>query len=124
MKIVNLLYILNQLKMFHWQTKSFAQHDAFGNTYETLDGLTDEFVEVFIGKHGRSYSLNKLYDIQLYDYSESRVGEFITKTRDYLINDLLPIEQYPPVYNSDLLNLRDEMLAAINKLAYLLTLER
>lgn len=123
MKIVNLLFILNQLKMFHWQTRSFAQHDAFGNTYDTLDGLIDEFVEVFIGKHGRSYSLNKLYDIQLYDYSESSVSEFISKTREYLTNDLLPAEQFPPGFNSDLLNLRDEMLAAINKLNYLLTLK-
>lgn len=123
MKIVNLLFILNQLKMFHWQTRSFAQHEAFGKTYDTLDGLIDEFVEVFIGKHGRSYSLNKLYDIQLYDYSESSVSEFISKTREYLTNDLLPVEQFPPGVNSDLLNLRDEMLSAINKLNYLLTLK-
>lgn len=122
MKIVNLLFILNQLRMFHWQTKSFAQHEAFGKTYNTLDVLVDEFIEVFIGKHGRSYTLNKPYDIVLYDYTENNVKEFLIKSTEYFTNDLLPTAQFESANNSDLLNLRDEMLAAINKLKYLLTL--
>lgn len=123
MKIVNLLFILNQLRIFHWQTKSFAQHEAFGKIYDSLEDLTDTFVEVFIGKHGRTFSLNKSYDLQLHDYSDEKVGEFLEKTINYLTSDLLPDGQFSPATNSDLLNIRDEMLAQVNKLKYLLTLK-
>ena len=50
--IINLLTLLNQLKIYHWKTKSYAQHNAFGDVYETLDELIDTYVEVFIGKYG------------------------------------------------------------------------
>jgi len=47
-----LLKIQNQLRIFHWQTQSYAQHKAFGKAYEELDALIDNFVEIFSGKYG------------------------------------------------------------------------
>lgn len=123
MKIVNLLFILNQLRMFHWQTKSFAQHEAFGKTYDSLEGLIDTFVEVYIGKYGRVYSLSNSYNMEVYDYSNEKIIEFINKSKTFLTKDLLPDNEFSPQDNTDLLNIRDEMLAAINKLNYLLTLK-
>ena len=123
MKIVNLLFILNQLRMFHWQTRSFAQHEAFGKTYDSLEGLIDTFVEVYIGKYGRVYSLNNSYNMEVHDYSNDKITEFINKSKLFLTKDLLPESEFSPQDNTDLLNIRDEMLAAINKLNYLLTLK-
>ena len=34
-----------QLKVMHWQTKGFARHKAFGETYDELGDLMDTFVE-------------------------------------------------------------------------------
>ena len=51
--IIELLTIQNQYRIFHWQTKSYSRHSAFGGVYGDLDGLIDEFVEVCMGKHGR-----------------------------------------------------------------------
>ena len=51
--ILNLLKLITQLRIFHWQTESYAQHKAFGNAYESLSDLLDRLVEVHQGKYGR-----------------------------------------------------------------------
>ena len=50
--ITNFLSIQSQLKVLHWQTKSYAEHKAFGKLYDALDGLFDTFIEVYMGKYG------------------------------------------------------------------------
>jgi len=114
--IGNLITIQQQIRVFHWQTKSFAQHEAFGKTYEALDGLVDEFVEVYLGKSQSRIREDKL-SISLSVNVEPI--EFIGHCIEYLIEFNNVFEQS----DSDLLNLRDEMLAAMNKLKYLLTLQ-
>jgi DNA-binding ferritin-like protein len=118
MKLSKLLTFQNQLRIFHWQTKSYAEHNAFGSTYDTLDELIDEFVEVFQGIRGRIKAETE-FKITLQNYSSNNgcvsvINEFIT----FLEKDLL--STIPDA--TDLANIRDEMLAAANKLVYLLTL--
>lgn len=122
MNITNLLIIHNQLRIFHWQTTSFAEHEAFGKTYESLSGKIDEFVEVFMGKYGRIYKMSNVFEVNLCNYSSESVQEYIAKTVQYLTFELLPEAEFPSAENSELLNLRDEMLSDINKLKYLLSL--
>ena len=53
MIVTNLLTLHNQLKIHHWQTKSYAEHQALGATYDAFTGLIDEFIETLMGKYGR-----------------------------------------------------------------------
>ena len=47
--MVNLLVgIEQQLRILHWQTDSFAQHKAFGETYGALGDLIDSFMEGYM----------------------------------------------------------------------------
>jgi len=109
-----------QFKILHWQTKGYARHKAFGEIYETLDGLIDEYVEIYMGKHGRfvlddssnTIHIENLSNINIVDFLQSAKNKFITLSKE------LSQEK-----DTDLLNLRDEMLGSVNKLAYLLTLE-
>jgi len=50
--ITKLLTVQNQLRVYHWQTKSYAEHKALGKLYESLDGLTDQFIETLAGTKG------------------------------------------------------------------------
>ena len=50
--ITNLLTLHNQLKVYHWQTRSYAAHIAFGGAYDVLTLLIDQFIEVYQGKNG------------------------------------------------------------------------
>ncbi len=109
-----------QFKILHWQTKGYARHMAFGDIYDTLGGLIDAYVETCMGKHGRFTLDNSTDTIQMMNLNDLNIVEFLQTAKNRLIgfNNELSKEK-----DSDLLNLRDEMLGSINKLAYLLTLE-
>lgn len=111
-----LVEIHNQLRFFHWQTTSYARHQAYGGAYEALDGLIDNFVEVLMGKYGRVPAL----PMKVYNRNEKDCMTFIEETIAYL---LLLSNALNPTTDTDLLNIRDEMVAEFNKLKYLLTLK-
>ena len=117
--VKNLLTAQNQMKLFHWQTVSFAQHQAFGGIYDNLSDLIDEFVEVCMGKHGRP-EFESEFNLVMYDSNSINVDEYITTVIEFLLS-------FDNVYNekidSDLLDIRDEMLAQFSELKYLLTLQ-
>lgn len=111
------LRIQNQLRIFHWQTDSYAQHKAFGKAYEELDGLIDSFVEVYMGKYGRSRA-KLTYNVELQNLDDQHLL-IIDTYLDYLISLNSELD---PAMDSELLNIRDEMVAVLNRLKYLLTL--
>ena len=118
MNLVELFLTLqNQLRIYHWQTKSFAEHNAFGDTYSELDGLIDEFMEIYIGKNERPVAKDK-FNISLMNLADNKVN-VIDAFIDVLSQDL---RQALDERDTDLLNIRDEMTGLLNKLKYLLTL--
>lgn len=108
----------NQMRVFHWQTMSYAEHKAFGKTYDNLTELIDNFVEVCMAKHGRP-DFGGEFNIPQFDYKSINVDEYINSMIEFLIS-LDGVYQEP--LDSDILNIRDEMLAETNRLKYLLTL--
>ena len=44
MIVTNLLTLHNQLKIHHWQTKSYAEHQALGGAYDEFSDLIDGFI--------------------------------------------------------------------------------
>jgi len=115
--IIELLQIQQQLKVFHWQTKSYARHNAYGTTYDEMSDLIDTFVETHMGKYGR-FMINKSA-IELFDLNDESLKMFLNGTTNFLISFSTCLD---PKNDTDLLNIRDEMLGCINKLKYLLTL--
>jgi DNA-binding ferritin-like protein len=108
-----------QMKICHWQTKGVARHEAFGNFYDDLTPLIDKFVEQAMGKYGRFVLDDETKTIQLNNLSEIDIKSLINTVRDALVQ---MTEQLDPS-DTDLLNLRDEILGLTNKYAYLFTLE-
>lgn len=118
--IIRFITLQQQFRILHWQTKSHAKHMAYGGIYESLDGFIDEFIEVYMGKYGR---IN----------FESGEGTIILKNTDSLdLNSFIKdniswLKEMSQKLNdsndSDLLNIRDEVIASLNKLRYLLTLK-
>jgi DNA-binding ferritin-like protein len=120
--ITNLLTIQNQMRVFHWQTQkkpgSFAQHEAFGEAYEDLDPLIDDFIEIFQGKNGaimgRDGFVLKLENLS--NDPKDTIEEYITFLRETVGQSL------EPDFDSDLLNIRDEMMAVLNQTKYRLNM--
>lgn len=113
------LFLLSQLKVFHWNTKSFAQHKSFGEAYDSLSDSIDEFIEQWQGEYGlmphgqfSSYSVS--------NNTPEEIVSFISKAEKFLIVEIP--KNVNPITQTNLLNTRDEMLSSLSQLKYLLTL--
>jgi len=115
----NMMKMQQQVKMLHWQTTSYSQHKAFGKTYDLLGDLIDKFVEVCMGKHGRPRLTDGVMNIEIIDIDELSIDDYVNSCVDFLIS----LNDVYETTDSDLLNIRDEMMAEFNKLKYLLTLK-
>ena len=116
--VLKLLEFHLQLKIFHWQTKSYARHNAFGQTYDGIEDSIDTFVEVHMGKYGR-FELGQESVISLTDLSDASLNDFLGTFIDFLNSLTGSLDET----DTDLLNIRDEILGQVNKLKYLLTLK-
>lgn len=117
--ILKLVQIQNQFRFLHWQTTFYPKHKAYGEVYEGLDEKIDEFVEAMMGKYGRP-EFTESFSIMFQDLNSLSIQHFIDGICEFLIS---LNEKLDPKVDSDLLNLRDEMMGIINKLKYLLTLK-
>jgi hypothetical protein len=116
-EIVKVLFNMrDQIKLYHWQTMSFSEHKATDDLVKSLDTNIDEFVEVYMGRYGRPY-VNDTLPVK--NLTVTGIRGFINKSNGWL-SEKLP--QMLKKTDSDLLNIRDEMLADINQVKYLLTL--
>jgi len=113
--------ILNTVKLYHWKTRSFSQHKATDELYGNLNENIDKFVETLLGKdESRIKMIEK--KIRLIDNDnlkdfKSRIYEF----RKFLINMSTYLNSKR---DSDLLNIRDEILGDLNQFLYLLTFDK
>lgn len=118
-KVKFLLEAQVQFKIMHWQTKGYARHNAFGMIYDTLSDLIDTFVEESMGKYGRFILEDGDKTIQLQNLSEIN-GKAMINT---IAQSLVQFTDEFDATDTNLLNVRDEMLGSVYKLSYLLTLE-
>lgn len=114
--VSHLLTIRNQIKLYHWQTHSFARHTATDNLTLALDTAIDAFVESYMGRYGRPKVSGT---IKLHNFSESAARTFVAKQTKYLQTEL-PAKIGKG--DTDLLNLRDTILGELTKVSYLFTL--
>ena len=113
-----LLQMQHQYKILHWQTTSFSQHKSFDEIVSSLVENTDEFIETYMGKYGRVIAVNT-FNITLANYKDTDFMALTDKYIEFLIglSNILDASK-----DSDLLNIRDEILGSLNQLKYLLTL--
>jgi hypothetical protein len=60
-----LTYFHEQLHLIHWQTKSYAEHQALGGLYDYVHDIKDEIVEKIMGYTGkipRAFKVEPLAD--------------------------------------------------------------
>jgi hypothetical protein len=117
-----LFYIRDTIKIYHWQTKSFARHKATCDLLASLEPLIDDFVETYMGCYERPDFGGKGFKIAIEELSDSddSAPKIITSVIDYLKGDF---NKYVKPTDTDLLNIRDEMLGVLNKTLYLFTLD-
>ena len=119
------LEMINTVKLYHWRTISFSTHKATDELFATLNKKVDNFVETLLGKavRGRDALLQVPGNgLALRTYTNNE--EFKTVIHSY-VQFLLGLSNIPvfnTLANTDLLNLRDDMVGILNQFLYLLTL--
>lgn len=111
---VNLLVFQSQLKVMHWGTESYAEHNAYGMTYESIDEGLDALVESYQGYHGR---IDFGSSCDFISFNKVQPNEWLNSMLDCLNGLRAEIKE------SDLQNMIDELIGSVSKLKYLLTLK-
>jgi hypothetical protein len=127
--LFKMMTMLNQIKLYHWQTLSHPRHVATDNLYDKLNDLIDKFIESLTGRLIIN-NKNPQYRIQLNDplvLKNISYVDGVDKTGYKMIMDYINYLESPELniiidQYSDLLNIRDEMLGELNKVAYLFSL--
>jgi len=124
--ITYMLQMLMTVKLYHWNTLVHSVHVATDDLYGQLNTLVDQFVEVLLGKHNNisQKSKNEMLSIKtlhLNNYKDDgKFNKELETYKNYLIGLNTHFSQHD---NTDLFNIRDEILANLNKIPYLLTLK-
>ena len=113
--------MLMMVKLFHWKTYSYATHKATDDLYSKLNENIDHFIEVLLGKSGKRTDLTGQKHIRLLDLSNvEMLKKEVYRFKAYLValNDNKVLLQ---MTNTDLFNIRDEILGDLNQFLYLLS---
>jgi len=119
--VIMFLQMLNTVKLYHWKTYSHSQHKATDELYTNLNSNIDTFVETMLGKTGGRVNLVKQKTLPL--LAIENINDFkkeITQYKNFLIN-MSKDSELNTSSNSDLMNIRDEILGNLNQFTYLLT---
>ncbi len=118
---VKFLEMLLMVKLFHWKTHSYATHKATDDLYTKLNTDIDRFIEILLGKTGSRIDLMGHKNISLMDLnSQEQLKSKIDSFKSYLVG-LTDNKGLSSMTNTDLLNIRDEILGDMNQFLYLLT---
>ena len=115
------LEVLNMIKLYHWKTYSFSQHKATDELHGRISENTDKFIEVLMGK---DQSRIQMIESKIELIDPNKLTDFkdrILKFREFLENMNIYFDKRN---DTDLLNIRDEMLSDINQFLYLLSMNK
>lgn len=115
------LNLRDQIKLYHWQTRVYSRHIATDKIIEKLDKSIDEYVEIYIGKYGRPKISGVNSTINLHNLSEAGAVRLVKSAIKYLLGTLT--KSLKSGVDSDLMNIRDEIVGDLNQLLYLFTLK-
>jgi DNA-binding ferritin-like protein len=113
--------MLNMIRLYHWNTRSFAKHKATEKLYEELDSNVDKFMEVMLGKSQSKLNIlderARLIDVKDDDMFKNKIHEY----RAFLVDMDI---HFGKRGDSDLISIRDDMLGDLNQFLYLLAFDR
>lgn len=127
--VKTLLEMLSTVKLYHWNTLSYAQHKATDKLYEELNDTIDTFVEILLGKSeqriGKMVSVCRHYDFKK-ESNDKEPDALLFKRKIFEYRSfLLELNRvFSDKKDSDLLNIRDEMVGQLNQFLYLLSFNK
>lgn len=105
-----LLHAVTNVHILHWQTKSYAEHQALGAFYDELGDLVDGLAEKIMGKYDITFEFKNNY------YTPAASGKAeLEALKDYVAEERKEIPQ-----DSEIQNVCDDIAALIDQTLFLL----
>ena len=108
----------NNLYLYHLTTYKFPRHEASAKLVHKFDDLIDKFLEIYFGKYGRPDQFEDV-NLKLCKSSDAEAYMGLSTYIDFLNNEI-PLLIKPK--DTDLFNIRDEMVGILNNTRYLFEL--
>ena len=115
---IRLLQVRNQMKIYHWQTKSYARHKATDSFLQKFEPLVDRLVEAIQGGLGIRIEFNDPHCLGVNNCSNFDAKELLETFRKDLTNTALKLFTKP-----EFAQIRDDMLEVVDVTLYLFTLK-
>ena len=108
--VQTLLHAATNTHILHWQSKSYAEHQALGTFYSELPELVDGLAEKIMGKYDMTFTFKDSY------YTPAKTGKLeLEALKDYVQEERKEIPQ-----DSEIQNEVDNIANLINQTLYLL----
>ena len=111
-------HMMLNIKLYHWETTNFARHKASDELHANLSALIDKFIEVYIGGYTRP-TFTSTFSVKVKRLNDTDIIEVLNQYKEFLKHEL---PKYVKESDTDLLNIRDEMLGILNQTKYRLHL--
>ena len=121
--VKSMIELSTVVRLHHWNTMSYSTHKATDSLYESLDENLDKYVEVMIGKSNGEYriDMNNYRKLKINGVNNNSALEKQVKT---FFSELVAFHSKLDSNTfSDVNNIKDEIIADLNKFLYLLTLK-
>ena len=121
--IQQFLAIQQHIRLYHWLTPVYNQHVVSGELYKELDDLFDTFVETYLGKYDKKpFSFEPITTLTS-SVEKDKLLRHLKHFKQFLMTDMEIFLNADKMTNSDLKNIRDEILGKVNHFLFLLRLQ-
>jgi DNA-binding ferritin-like protein len=105
-----LLHSATNTHLLHWQSKSYAEHQALGTFYQEIAELVDQLAEAMMGKYDTTPEFPQMYHAPAATGKDEleALSEYVEQARQALPQD------------SEIQNIVDEIAQLIDSTLYLL----
>ena len=118
---LQIIFIRDQLKFYHWAgTDLYSRHVASDSLVNSLTEKLDKFIETMQGNENKKLTFSKKSIVFTVE-NDISIVKLLQNFKIWLSNTL-PKYLNPKTSNTDLLNIRDDILGEVNKTLYLFTL--
>lgn len=118
--LLKLLEVQNQIKVYHWSTHIYARHMASDKLFNQLLLNVDRFIETLQGSQIKRIKLPSNSKINISNKTDSSIVFYLKEFTKWLSVDL---PEMLNTYDTDLLNIRDEILGDVNTTIYLFSFQ-
>ena len=120
---------LNQIQVWHWQTKSYSEHESFGEYYTSFNKLNDRLVETWHGKSDDNKRI--IFTSELYPNWKNYADNILCKkdVQDHLEKVIIftkwlkTSDTQKNICNIDIESILEDMVEANNQLIFHLSLK-